>query len=279
MQYPVRLLCQVFDLPKSSYYDWKKARQARQPDVQRLQLVAEAKAFFKTSRESIGSRRISRHLRSQGYDIGRYAARTLMREHGLVAKAQKKHRYPKPGPISTVADNHLDRQFSPIAPNQCWVGDITYLRVLGGWVYLAVVMDLFARRIVGWAVSESPDTALCKTALLRAIETRQPPPGLLFHSDQGCQYTSLDFQSLLQSHGIVASMSRRGCCWDNAPMERLFRTLKYEWMPEHGYADKISAQLDVSQFLMDYYNQQRLHSFNDYLTPVQRELQWSQTIH
>lgn len=278
MQYPVRLLCQVLSVPKSSYYDWRQARKAGQQDVQRLQLVADSKALFKASRGSIGSRRLSRHLRNQGYPVGRYAARTLMREHGLVAKAQRKHRYPKAGPVSAVAGNHLDRQFSPTAPNQCWAGDVTYLRVLGGWVYLAVVMDLFARRIVGWAVSESPDTQLCKTALQRAIETRQPPPGLLFHSDQGCQYTSGEFQQLLRSQSIVASMSRRGCCWDNAPMERLFRSLKYEWMPSDGYVDKISAQLDVSQFLMGYYNQQRLHSFNEYLTPVQRELQWSQTL-
>ena len=276
MHYPVRLLCQVLQVPKSSYYDWRCRQRARSPQSDQVSLVAEAKALFHASRGALGSRTLSRQLCTKGFRIGRYATRTLMKRVGLIVRRHRRHRYPKAGTIHRVAENRLDRQFSPTAPNLSWVGDITFIRLSDRWIYLAVVMDLFARRVVGWALSESPDSALSSQALRRAVEVRKPQAGLLFHSDQGTQYTSDQFQQLLTSYQLIPSMSRRGCCWDNAPMERLFRTLKYDWMPSQGYEHFQQAQQDLVAFLMGYYNQQRLHSFNHYLTPAQRELQWQQ---
>jgi putative transposase len=256
----------------SSYYAWRHNRSY--VSVEQLRLHAAAKTLFADSRESLGSRTMSKQLRKQGYDKGRYATRTLMKTLQLTAKNPARHRYMQYDKAGMTAGNQLDRAFNPAAPNQRWTGDITYIRVRRGWTYLAVVMDLFARRVVGWAMSEKPDSTLVIRAVDHAYRIRKPAAPLLFHSDQGCQYTSVNYQSLLQEYGIEPSMSRKGNCWDNAPTERLFRSLKHEWIPKGGYACHDQAQRDVAEYLMGYYNQRRLHSYNGYLTPVEREQQW-----
>lgn len=178
-------------------------------------------------------------------------------------------------PVEAAAvPNQLNRAFQPTAPNRVWCGDITYLRVGRQWVYLAVVLDLYARRVVGWQVSDAPDTTLVLQALGRAVETRQPAKELLFHSDQGVQYRSQGYQQYLQRHQITQSMSRKGNCWDNAPMERLFRSLKTEWMPRQGYHSLQETRQDVGEYLMGYSNQERVHSYNGYVPPEIRDSQW-----
>lgn len=173
-----------------------------------------------------------------------------------------------------VVPNQLSRAFQPTAPNRVWCGDITYLRVTGQWAYLAVVLDLYARRVVGWQISVNPDTTLVLQALSRAVETRRPEKGVLFHSDQGVQYRSQGYQQYLKRNQISPSMSRKGNCWDNAPMERLFRSLKTEWMPRQGYRSVQETIQDVGEYLMGYYNRERVHSYNNYVTPEMQESRW-----
>jgi len=210
-------------------------------------------------------------MRNAGYDIGRYKVRALMSEADLVCKQPGKHRY-KPAPEERPdIPNQLDRQFDVEMPDSVWCGDITYIWTGTGWSYLATVLDLYSRRIVGWALSARADAELVIKALDMAFEQRGKPQGLLFHSDQGSQYGSRKFRQRLWRYRIVQSMSRRGNCWDNAPMERFFRSLKTEWIPGNGYASISEAQKDISYYMMDYYNQQRPHSHNQGLSPAKAE--------
>lgn len=189
-----------------------------------------------------------------------------MTEASLTSK-QPGHRYKATGGEAWFAPNKLSRQFVVSKPNQAWCGDITYIWTGSCWMYLAAVIDLCGRRVVGWALSRSPDSALTKRALEMAYESRGRPTGVLFHSDQGCQYTSLAFRQLLWRYRITQSMSRRGNCWDNSPMERFFRSLKTEWVPQTGYSSPDEAEADIPQF-MARYNHHRPHSTNGYLTPA-----------
>ncbi|CDF84017.1 transposase OrfAB subunit B [Pseudomonas knackmussii B13] len=194
-----------------------------------------------------------------------------MKEAGLVSTQRRKHRYRVAKEHSAIAANELERRFNVSGPNQVWCGDVTYIWAGGRWIYLAAVMDLYARRIVGWAMSNRPDSQLTGRALRVAYEARGMPQQLMFHSDQGCHYTSFEFRQLLWRYHIRQSMSRRGNCWDNAPMERFFRSLKSEWVPSSGYVDQAQAEADVLRYVTDYYNHQRPHSHNDYQTPARRE--------
>jgi putative transposase len=202
--------------------------------------------------------------------VGRYKARSLMKSLGLVSKQYKTHRYSIAKEESVVAPNHLARQFTVERPNQVWCGDVTYVWSGEGWLYLAVILDLYRRRIVGWACSDSPDSQLTAKALQMAYEARGRPQGLMFHSDQGCHYTSLHFRQQLWRYQIKQSMSRRGNCWDNAPMERFFRSFKTEWMPTLGYQYFNQAEIDIAAY-MKYYNYQRGHSYNHYQSPANAE--------
>ncbi len=166
----------------------------------------------------------------------------------------------------------MNRNFSPSAPNQVWTGDVTYVRIKGGWCYLAVVLDLYARHVVGFAVSDSPDSMLTTKALQMAYQTRLQPIGVLFHSDQGTHYTSkTSAESVASYEGMTQSMSRKGNCWDNAPTERFFRSFKTEWMPKGGYENIFEAKSAITDYIWGYYQTVRPHSFNDYLTPLEKE--------
>lgn len=236
-----------------------------------MELRAQVSEIFKLSRGSAGSRTIKGALRDRGLEIGRYKVRSLMREQGLISKQPGPHKYRQATVERPDIPNVLDRQFSPQRPNQVWCGDITYLWAGGRWRYLAVVLDLYARRVVGWALSDHPDADLVVKALDRAYEQRGRPEGVLFHSDQGSQYASRKFRQRLWRYRMTQSMSRRGNCWDNAPMERLFRSLKSEWVPALGYLSFTEAERDVGQYLMGYYNCSRPHQFNDGLPPAKEE--------
>lgn len=209
---------------------------------------------------------MSAELRQRGHAIGRQRARTLMRRADVsVRRRRPVHR--RAEQVSAVTPNHLDRQFQPTARDCAWAGDITYIATARGWMYLAVVMDLFARRVVGWACSERADSGLVMDAFNQAWEARRQPAGLLFHSDQGTQYTSDTFTGRLSGHGITQSMSRRGNCWDNAVVERFFRSLKTEWTSGQHYQDSAGAERDITDYIV-FYNTERLHSTLGYQTPV-----------
>jgi putative transposase len=267
-QYEVRELCDVFGISRSSYYYQRQAR--ARIDADRIRLRARVKEIFSDSRQSAGSRTISAVLRYEGHEVGRFKARRLMAEANLTSK-QPGHKYKKTGGEADVAPNHLNREFRVTGPNQVWCSDITYIWAGTCWLYLAVVMDLCGRRVVGWAMSRSPDSELTKRALTKAYESRSRPAGVMFHSDQGCQYTSLMFRQQLWKYQMKQSMSRRGNCWDNAPMERVFRSLKVEWVPTTGYASPEQAEADIPRYI-GYYNHQRPHSSNGYLSPAEFEL-------
>ena len=205
-----------------------------------------------------------------GYQLSRYRAAKSMKRQGLVSCQPPKHNYKPANKENIDIKNHLNREFSPLSPNQVWCGDVTYLWVGDRWRYLATVLDLYGRKIVGFALSDSPDSALTKRALSNAFIARGKPRGVMFHSDQGCHYTSVSFRQQLWRYQIKQSMSRRGNCWDNAPMERFFRSYKTEWMPKECYSHFAEAQRDIAHYIR-HYNYHRGHSYNQYLSPVAAE--------
>lgn len=254
-------------MSKSSFYD-----QFNKPvDVSRLELRARVTEVHNISRGAAGSRTIKFKLSEEGINIGRFKVSRLMAEAGLVSKQPGAHAYRVALQERPGIPNHLDREFAVADPDSVWCGDITYIWTGASWAYLAVVIDLYARRAVGWAMSNRPDSELVVKALEMAYQQRGRPEGVMFHSDQGCQYGSLHFRQWLWRYRFTQSMSRRGNCWDNSPMERLFRSLKSEWIPAEGYTNLAVAQKDIGRYLMDYYNEYRPHSYNGGLSPVAAE--------
>lgn len=263
------MVCGVFSVAISSYYDHRQRRQVI--DAKRLNLRSEIKRLFTLSRSAAGSRSLVDMMRELGHQIGRFKVRRLMKEAKLVSKQPGSHRYKQATVERPDIPNLLNREFTVDVQNQIWCGDITYIWAGQRWCYLAVVIDLYRRRVVGWAMSESPDAALVTKALSMAFEQRGKPSGVMFHSDQGSQYGSRQFRQHLWRYRMNQSMSRRGNCWDNAPMERLFRSLKSEWVPTTGYASIAEATRDISHYLMTYYNWERPHSYNDGIPPAKAE--------
>lgn len=259
----------MFGVHRSSFYYQRQRRQ--HVDVERIRLKDKVKQIHADSRRSAGARTISALLKTQGEPVGRFKAGQLMKEAHLVSKQPGRHRYKVTGGEAQIAANHLNRQFATERPDQFWCGDVTYIWAGHCWIYLAVVLDLYARRVVGWAVSDTPDSALTRQALSLAFELRGRPKGVTFHSDQGCHYTSQAFRQQLWQYQIRQSMSRRGNCWDNAPMERFYRSLKTEWIPDSGYRSAGEAKRDVLMYVRHYYNFMRPHSTNNYLTPARKE--------
>ena len=255
---PVNQMCRVLSISRSGYYTARKRAQV-QPAV--CEASVHLKAAFAASGGAYGSRRLRTAVASRGVVIGIYRLRRLMRKHGLrsvwrrkfVHTTDSKHALP-------ISPNVLNRQFNPTRPNQAWVADITYIRTRSGWLYLAVVLDLFARKVVGWSMAPSMQPTLVCKALQVAIVQRQPAPGLIVHSDRGSQYASAAHQALLSKHGLVGSMSRKGNCWDNAVMERFFLNLKMERVWQKDYANHAEAMNDVAHYIVCFYNSQRLHS-------------------
>ena len=236
-----------------------------------MRLRIKATEIFNKSRQSAGSRSIVTKLRQEGEAIGRFKVRRLMKEANLVSKQPKPAAYKVVKVERPDIPNHLDRQFDVQQPNQVWCGDITYIWAQGRWIYLAVILDLYRRRVVGWSLSENADADLSIAALDNAYQLRGQPKSVMFHSDQGCQYTSKSFRQRLWRYRMKQSMSRRGNCWDNAPMERVFRSYKSEWMPSGGYASFSEAKKDIGQYFMDYYNWYRPHKRNGGLAPAVSE--------
>lgn len=267
-QFPQKALLNTLEVKRSSYVYFCKHE--GQSDPERERLKAKVIAIHKVSRAAPGSRTISAKLKEEGEAVGRYKAARLMAEAGLESRQPKAPPYKRAEQPSMVADNHLNREFTVARLNQVWCGDVTYIWCGTHWLYLALVIDLYARRIIGWACSTNPDTELTLKALRCAYELRGRPAGVMFHSDQGCHYTSLAFQQQLWRYQVKQSMSRRGNCWDNAPMERCFRSFKSEWMPKARYTSFAEAEKDVMQYIK-HYNTYRVHSYNQYKTPVAAE--------
>ncbi|EIU1684265.1 IS3 family transposase, partial [Pseudomonas aeruginosa] len=268
-QESVEVVCSAFDVARSCYYVHRLRR--RRVDARRVALRSQVNQLFSQSRGSAGSRSILGMLREEGVTIGRFRVRRLMRELGLVSKQPGSHAYKQATVERPDIPNRLNREFATEHPNQVWCGDITYVWAQGRWHYLAAVLDLHTRRVMGWAFSAKPDAELVIKALDMAYEQRGKPQQVLFHSDQGSQYASRLFRQRLWRYRMQQSMSRRGNCWDNSPMERLFRSLKSEWVPSTGYLTAQEAQRDISHYLMHRYNWIRPHQFNDGLPPAVAE--------
>ena len=255
---PVGRLCRVLGVSRSGYYGCRqRAKLAPKACLVSTQLKAE----FAASGKVYGSRRLSAVLCAQGLRIGRHRVRRLMREHGLRSLWRRKFVHTTDsGHALPISANVLARRFNPSGPNQAWVSDITYIRTRSGWLYLAVVLDLYARKVVGWAMAPTMHAELVCAALQLAIAQRQPTPGLIVHSDRGSQYASALHQALLARHSLVGSMSRKGNCWDNAVMERFFLNLKMERVWQRDYANHAEAMTDIADYIVGFYNSVRLHS-------------------
>jgi transposase InsO family protein len=270
--YPIRLLCRCLAVSRSGFYAWRKrpvSARARRD----AHLKVEIAASHSASRRTYGSPRIERDLRQEGHHVSRKRVARLMRELGLEGRRKRrfrattdsKHGFP-------VAPNILMRDFDVDAPNTAWVTDITYLATLEGWLYLAVILDLFSRRVVGYAMSERIDRALVLEALYEALRLRPGVRDLVHHSDRGSQYASHDYRELLDQAGIMCSMSRRGNCWDNAVAESFFGTLKMELLYELPLQTRSATRSAVADYIETFYNVRRRHSALDYRSPVTFEL-------
>jgi transposase InsO family protein len=274
-EFGVERMCQVLGIARSGYYAWKE----RVPSVraQANQVLAEAiRTEFIASRQTYGAPRIQVALRRKGVCCGRHRVARLMRQHDLQARPRRK-RHPittQRNPSATPAPNRLNREFSARAPNLKWVGDFTYLATGEGWLYLAVILDLFSRLVIGWAMSETMDEALVESALHMALVDRQPAPGFLHHSDQGSQYTAGAYLDCLQGAKSQLSMSRVGDCYDNAVMESFFATLKAECATQ-PFPTRAIARTTIFEYLEVWYNRQRLHSSLGYCSPVDFENQFT----
>lgn len=271
--FPVTLLCKVMRVSRSGFYQYLKYGCVYIMDPDFL-LLTKVRRIHANTRGSYGSRRMSKELRDDGHDVGRYRARSLMKKAGVAVKQRKrfkkttdsKHNLP-------VAPNLLDRKFSVDRPNDAWCADISYLWTIQGWLYLAVIIDLFSRKVVGWTMSSCMKTKLVTEALAMAYFRRKPPKGLLHHSDRGSQYASGEYQQMLESYGMKSSMSRKGDCWDNAVVESFFHLLKTEWIKDTGYCTRDEARADVLEYIEIFYNNHRRHSSIGYMSPSEFEKQ------
>lgn len=270
-RYPIRLMCRALAVSAAGYYAWR-ARPESLRSRQARTLLSAIRVLHHESRETYGSPRIWAALVKQGHCIGEHRVARLMRGAGIRAKTvtkwrattQSQHRFP-------AAANTLDRAFTVAAPNQVWAGDLTYVWTLEGWLYLAVLLDLYSRRVVGWAMGQRVTVDLAEQALAMALTNRAPMAGLLHHSDRGSQYAATSYQRLLDEYGLIPSMSRTGNCWDNACVESFFGTLKRELVYHRHYTTRDEAIQDIFEYIEVFYNRQRRHSTLGYHSPAEYE--------
>jgi transposase InsO family protein len=269
--YPVTLLCRCLKVTRSGLYAWLRRGSKRELDDRRLLTLI--REIFLENRRAYGSRRIYRELRARGIRCSRARVERLMRETGITPPRRRRFRKTTDSDHALpVAENLLNRDFSSSAPNRCWVTDITYVWTLEGWLYLAVVLDLFSRRVVGWAMDKTLKAEnLTLRSLHMALLGRDPETGLLHHSDRGSQYACKDYQDLLNMRGITCSMSRRGDCWDNAVVESFFATLKLELVYLCVFKTRAEARAAIFEYIESFYNRTRRHSFLGYLSPADFE--------
>jgi transposase InsO family protein len=270
-RWPVRLMCRVLAVSPGGYYDWR-GRPKSDRAQRREALVVAIKAIHAETKARYGSPRVHAELVARGRPCSLNTVAALMREHGIAAKTRRKFRcttdsnHDRP-----VAENVLDRQFDPAAVNSAWTADITYVATAEGWLYLAAVEDLYSKRIVGWSMGERIDSRLVVDALEMAVARRLPGEGLTAHSDRGSQYASAHYQGALARHGITCSMSRRANCWDNAPMESFFASLKKELVHGEVFGTRAEARAELFEYIEVFYNRLRRHSSLGYLSPAEYE--------
>jgi putative transposase len=270
--YAIAILCDVLGVSRSGYYAWSKRPTPARTKADAV-LKAQISAVHAKSRSTYGSPRVHAELRSKGVSVSRKRIERLMREEGIQARQKRRfrrttdsnHRLP-------IAPNVLEREFTTEAPNRVWVTDVTYIATDEGWLYLAAILDLFSRRVIGWATSATNDRLLALDALDRALCARKPRPGLLHHSDRGSPYASEDYREALRRRGLVASMSRSGDCWDNAVAESFFATLKAELVDHEHYPTRAIATASIGDYLETFYNPARRHSHLGYKSPIEFEL-------
>jgi transposase InsO family protein len=267
--FPLPVLCDALSVSQSGFRAWQAGgtpERKRLTDGQALVLI---RTIHQEVRQAYGARRIYAELRGRGYRIGLPRIERLMRENGIRARHKRRYKATTDSKHSLpVAANVLDRHFMPDAPNRVWTGDITYIATAEGWLYLAVVIDLFNREVIGWSIKPWMTTDLVLDALSMAWFRRRPEPGVLFHSDRGSQYASYAYQARLATYGMRGSMSRKGNCWDNAPTESFFNSLKNERVHGVRYATRDEAESDLFQYIAVFYNRSRRHSTLGYLSPT-----------
>jgi transposase InsO family protein len=269
--WPIEVQCDVLGVSRSGYYAWK-GRPAPSRERDDAALVEEIKAAHKAGRGAYGSPRVHRELRANGRRVGKKRVERLMRREGIVGRKRRRLRRTTDSKHSEpIAPNLLNRDFDVDVPNAAWVTDVTYVWTLQGWLYLAVILDLFSRRVVGWATSANNDRALALEALARATASRKPAVGLLHHSDRGSVYASGDYGDALLSIGAVKSMSRKGDCWDNAVAESFFATIKGEMIDHDEYETRAEATASIDEYIV-FYNTIRRHSSIDYMSPIEFEM-------
>lgn len=270
--FPVEPMCRLLGVSSSGFYAWQK-RPASDRAKADARLAVEVVAAHKRSRATYGSPRVHAELRARGVRVGRKRVERLMREQGIQARRKRRfRRTTDSNHANPVAPNVLARRFEPVAPNTVWVTDVTYVWTDEGWLYLAVMLDLFARRVVSWATSVVNDTALALAALDAALIARRPPEGLVHHSDRGSPYASADYRAALKRRGIVASMSRTGDCWDNSVAESFFATIKAELIDVERFCSRAAATASIADYIERFYNPQRRHSYLGFLSPIEFEL-------
>ena len=267
-------MCEVLEVARSGFYAWRKRPESERSKHHR-ELINEIKAIHADPKlQYYGSPRVHRELVARGYACSENTVAKLMRANGLVAKTRKKYKVTTDSRHGLpTAENLLDREFEQEAPDRVWVGDITYIWTLEGWLYLAAILDTYSRKIVGWSMSQRMEESLVSNALRMALGRRLPnqAESLIHHSDRGSQYASHAFQQLLQEHNITCSMSRKGDCWDNAMMESFFATLKKELIHHEHYATRDAARQSVFEYIELFYNTRRRHSGLGYLSPEEYE--------
>ncbi len=268
----VAILCRVLEVSRSGFYSWR-GRPRSATETSNARLGAEISAVHRGSRCTYGSPRVHAELRALGHIVSRNRVARLMRQDGLQARCKRRFRTTTDSRHSfPLAPNELSRDFEVSAPNIAWVTDITYVWTREGWLYLAVLLDLFSRRVVGWATSDNLATKLALDALAMAVRARRPPQGVIHHSDRGCQYASDEYREALAAAGIRRSMSRKGDCWDNAVAESFFSSIKTELIHGADFHRHDSAADAINEYIDVFYNHQRRHSHNGYLSPVEFEL-------
>ncbi len=270
-EFAIHRMCRVLRVSRSGYYDWR----CRKPSMRALENATLSEVLLdihQKSRETYGGRKLWRELLARGYRCGRHRAERLRRACGLESRRRKRFkRAYEAKKTAPPAPNLLNQCFVAHKPDQIWVGDITFIPTRSGWLYLAVLLDLFSRKVIGWSMDKRPSSELILNALEMAVQRRNPEPGMLHHSDQGSQYTSTRYQDRLIELGATISMSRKGNCFDNAVAESFFSTLKAELVHHRNFRNSEEARSEIFEFIEVFYNRQRLHQNLDYHTPVQYE--------
>ena len=266
----VRVLARVLNVSVAGYYRWKNSAKTA---GRHLEVLRAIKDLHRSSRGTYGSPRIFAQLKALGHKTSKATVERLMREHGIRSKTKRRFRVTTTDSKHSmpVAQNHLQRDFSPTAPNEKWASDITYIPTTEGWLYLAVILDLFSRRVVGWSMDETMPTELTLRALRMALDNRSPGAGLMHHSDRGSQYAAGDYRKLLAHRRIVCSMSRKGDCWDNAVVESFFGTLKCELVHHEVFETRAEARLKIFEWIEAFYNRVRIHSTLGFRSPEEYE--------